>query len=324
MRARVVLIPLLTSIALALSLEGVARVMHLDARQRQAIRVERSLLIANMPGAAGAALGVDFLPRGFSLDAEGFTSVWGRCDYAYTGRSLLVFGDSVTRQVDLPPGPGHLPDDPNFSWPSLLVHTLPGDWQLCVIAEDGYHPSDYAALARIIAPALEPALTLVQLCENDLVDLIPPVAEPLPDGGVALYSPISAYLAYAPLYEARLFAASEAFRFLHWRLQAQLGQTREVPTTPPGRRPLSEALQALDALGAQIFYVPALLHPPQAPSEPSWANVTRSGVSVTQLALPPPLTRLRHAHDDPVHLNHKGHAAVAEAVQAQVLAPEGR
>jgi len=152
--------PLVTLLVTALALEGLARRMDLDARQRQAIRVDRQLLIAETPGAPGAALGVDYLPRGFTLDEAGFTSAWGRCDFDHAGSTALVFGDSVTRQVGLPADPRFQADDPRLTWPALLKRALPAEWQLCVFAEDGYHPADYAAVAEVLVPTLQPELLL--------------------------------------------------------------------------------------------------------------------------------------------------------------------
>ncbi|MCB9765379.1 MAG: SGNH/GDSL hydrolase family protein [Alphaproteobacteria bacterium] len=310
MRWRWILVPALTLITAAVGVEALARRMQLDQRQGTAIAVARHQLIAEFNWKTGEAVGLDYVPRGFSADAEGFTSAWGRCDYAHPGPTLLALGDSTTRQTG---HVGDLPsDDPRHAWPALLRQRLPEGWQLCAFAEDGYHPSDLAAFLEAVGPKLKPALVVALLCENDLQDELPRLVIERGDR-LALYQPAQERLAFAPLYVGPLYDASEAFRFLHFRLQDRFGHTRALPAPQAPARRYADAIRRLEADPSELalFYLPRLEDPPPSRTP---------GPPVHTLQLPTPLRALRREPDDPIHLNPAGQRAVADAMTPMLTA----
>lgn len=309
MRRRWLVLPLTLLVAAAV-VELSARALNLDARQGEATllahgRVDRG------PWASGAAIGVDYLPHPFEQDEAGFTTRWGRCDYGHPGPSLLVLGDSTTRRL----AQGAQRDPPELSWPRLLAAELPENVQLCVLAEDGYDPTDLAALHAAFAPRLQPTLTLALLCANDLTDR--PARTLKTDArGLAIYNPAAQQLSWPPLYWAPAFQASEALRFVHWRVATATASGAPVPGGQPLTRQPAEALARLQSAPGELLvaYLPELISG-LPPGNPRLEQLARSsGVPISALQLPAPLPALRIDPADPLHINAAGHRGVADAL----------
>jgi lysophospholipase L1-like esterase len=302
-----------TVVVLLGGLEGYARSQALDLRQGSAIAATGREVQHQAEGRFDPTgdWGVAYLPRGLTEGPAGFTTPWGSCSLDWSGRTVLVLGDSVTRQAT--PGP----HTHGGTWPMQL--TWPEDVQVCVLAEDGYHPAEYAAMAdKVRRDGLEPDLTLIVLCENDVQDL--PARYPVQlDGRVALYEPPTHTLAWAPAWQPWLYAHSEAFRFAHWRLAvANPDQAAQIPATVT-QRDVSPALLALqDAGPTEIWFLPPLRvqDDPLSSGRLENVNQTVSGIRVLDRGTDP--ASLRRQPDDHVHLNDAGHAWIAAQIQPVV------
>ncbi|MFT5587197.1 MAG: lysophospholipase L1-like esterase, partial [Cognaticolwellia sp.] len=257
--------------------------------------------------------GVAYLPRGMTETHTGFQTPWGRCDYDWDGRTVLILGDSVTRQAS----EGR--DTHLGTWP--LQIEWPNDVQICVLAEDGYHPAEYAAMAKYVQDrGLEPDLTLIVLCENDLADRPARYSVTL-NGRLALYEPPSHTLAWGPAWQPWLYGQSEAFRFAHWQLAiADPDRAARIPVSVPSLQVVS-ALQSLQAAGpTQMWYLPPLQlqDDPFSVAELNALSHEIPGIDVLDRSDDP--VGLRRRADDPIHLNDAGHAWIAAQMQPVVRA----
>lgn len=287
-----------------------ARQQDLDHRQGQAIALQGEPLQDFVEGKlASEEWGVAYLPTDLEADRRGFATRWGACAYDHPGRTLLVFGDSTTVQ-------GTPQNEPHGTWPARL--SLPEDVQLCVVAEMGYHPGEYLALARHLREeGLEPDLTLVLLCENDLSDLQARIGVEV-DGREALYQPPTHRLAFAPLWNPWLFERSEAFRFVSWRMAEAWPQHQaRIPAGVAPMRESAPSLQGLQELGpTEIFYAPPLRG--WVTPNPLLRHVQQQVPELHVLEWGPDPVSLRRQSDDDVHFNDRGHAVVVEAAQRAV------
>lgn len=306
-------IVLATVVVLLGGVEGYARSQHLDQRQGSAIAATGREVQHQAEGRFDPTgdWGVAYLPRGLTEGPGGFTTPWGGCDLSWSGRTVLVLGDSVTRQAT--PGP----HTHAGTWPMQL--TWPEDVQVCVLAEDGYHPAEYAAMAdKLRRDGLEPDLTLIVLCENDLQDL--PARYPVHvDGRLALYEPPSHTLAWAPAWQPWLYGQSEAFRFVHWRLAvAQPQRAAKIPASTSERQ-VAPALLELQAAGpTRIWFLPPLRVQDDPLSGARLATVSQTVPDIQVLDRSDDPVSLRRAPDDHVHLNDAGHAWIAAQIQPVV------
>ena len=290
--------------------EGYARNQHLDVRQGSAIALGGRQIQSHTAGRQDMTgeWGVAYLPRGLMETHTGFQTPWGPCDYDWDGRTVLILGDSVTRQASEGPNT-HL-----GTWPLQIA--LPNDVQLCVLAEDGYHPAEYAAMIQYVqARGLVPDLTLIVLCENDLLDR-PARYSVYLNGTLALYEPPSHTLAWGPAWQPWLYGHSEAFRFAHWQLAiADPDRAVRIPVSVPSMQVVS-ALQSLQAAGpTQIWYLP-LLQLQEDPHSVARLNALSQeipGIDVLDRSGDP--HGLRRRADDPIHLNDAGHAWITAQMQ---------
>jgi len=309
----------LVVLALALpALEAYARWRHLDERRLRGIAVAGPLVQASAFQPSPQGWSVAYLPRDFQLDADGLTTAWGHCAADFPGRTVLVFGDSTTRQASPEPpglGLGADPGDRRWrtagqTWAGRLAAALGHGVQVCVVAEDGYHPVDYADLAARILPVLHPDLVLVLLCGNDL-DPQPPRFAVDKGERVEVYAQPGYLPVYPPLRWDWLLDRSVAFRFLHWRLAALTGDelrlARHVDAVGA-----DQALTALAARGAplRVAWLPPLRDAP-ADLARDRATLATWSVPVQILDLQPPWPALRREPTDTVHLSDEGHARVA-------------
>lgn len=308
MRKRL-LIPPLTLIVTGIALELTARALDLDDRESVSIAVDKNLTRL-MPD--GSDWGVDYLPRRFKLDETGFDSGWGRCDFTRPGPRVLALGDSTTRQVGASPDQPGVLDPPELTWPMLIAARLRADVQVCVIAEDGYHPVDQVIVAEHVAALWPPDLIVTLWCDNDLDDEV--VRHRVDEGDqvrVVLHNPV--LHAWPPIHWPWLFYRSEALRYVSSRIATTTGQILEVPSPLPRTRSVVDAIRRIDALPGELraFHLPALQ------SDDSWgisrvnALADQSGVPIWTIPLPQPREHLRVVEADRIHENAKGHRLVA-------------
>ena len=297
----------LTLVLGAAGLEGVARVKDLDRAQYQAIAVSTQRVHERGPWQDGEALGVAYLPAGVAWDGSTLETPWGTCRADHPGRTVLFYGDSTTVQTDIP-----MPDRPaGTTWPDQI--TWPQDTQVCGLAAEGYHPADYAVLHAQLQPVLEPDLVVVVLCDNDLPDKAAQISVPLEDGMIGLLSPPTHRLVWPPLWQPALYDASEAFRYIHWRLALSTGEQHELPVED-----VPSAVEARGALEAVVAGQETLLVrlPPLAGQAASDDLLGELGVR--DLELPQDTTSLRRQPEDVVHLNDAGHRHIAPQLQAWI------
>lgn len=313
-------------LALPLGMLGVelyARRAHLDLRAARATAIQRQTGQWMAARAAPDGWGVPYLPRVFSLGPEGIETAWGTCRFDHAGPSLLLLGDSTTRQASSPQRSRALPfppaDQPDAiarheaarTWPARLAAALPPGTQRCVLAEDGYHPADLLELARRMRDRLELRGLVVLLCANDIEDIAARVAIPRDDGLLLVELP-PWRLVHRDLFQPWLFERSEAFRFLHHQLAQGSSRGYELPVDD---RQLGweASIRGLLDLGARLFYLPPL-DEEAAARDPAWDRLRAVDPQAVRLELPPPMDRWRRAQADPVHLSDEGHEEVARQV----------
>lgn len=284
-------------VASAASGEWIARDRHLDRLQGQTVAMKE---LSRGAWTDGDLLGADYLPRLFLLDGDGFTTSWGRCDFDQP--ALLIFGDSTTREAAILPGDQ---DDAHLTWPMQLQLTE----QVCVIAEDGYHPHDYALIAEQLAPRMELTRILVLLTENDLTDRVGRL--PIRDGHVTvIYEPPASRVINGAFWNPWLYGRSELFRWLHWKTG-----DRTIDWEKPELRTLA-SLQALQAHAElDLFYLPQLITGPMNGALALEA-VREAGFEITLIELPEDPTGLRKQPEDINHMGPQGHKLVAAQVRA--------
>ena len=300
--------------------ELVARARQLDRMQLERVAVDggepfggsSEQAIAPAWRERAAPLIEGYLPAGFRLDDDGFDSRHGRCDFQHPGPTLLALGDSTTIMSSDPDaaGPPMGAGDPAWTWPALLAAQLPPDTQVCTVAELGFHPQDHARFLELLGPALDPALVVVLLCSNDLEAQAPRVRQD-DAGGSIYYVSSGTQAAHRALPLRPLFARSEAFRFLHWRAALRWPEAAlDLPSPRFPATPAADSLRRLDELSRSLalFYLPELRD--ELPA--SGRALEDLDVAVQVLDLPSPRPALRYNPQDPVHMNRRGHRAVAE------------
>ncbi len=321
---------LIASLVLALAAaETYARARGLDLRLARATAVSGTRTAASRFLPAPETWDLPYLPRVFRLDDQGLETAWGSCRFDHAGPTVLVFGDSTTRQASggararsAPPPDSsdvlaHARWEAERTWPTALRASLGPDTQLCVVAEDGYHPADYAELARHLLPLLKPERLLVLLCDNDLQDIAARQAVEQ-EGWMVVYELPPSRPVYPPLWQPQLYEASEAFRFVHLSLSQATGNRVEVPYETP-RLPWAESLQELAGLApTTLIYLPRLAEPGR-PSAQERALLDSLGLEVKLVELSPPWDRWRREERDDVHLSDDGHAELARQLAASGL-----
>jgi lysophospholipase L1-like esterase len=333
MRRRLLIVPPLTLVAVLAAVELTARFMDTDMLQHEAIAVAAGRGLGETWHEEGTAawletaeaLGVDYLPDEFELEEGGFHSRWGFCAFGFEGPTVLAMGDSTTRQSMVERDGQRFGDVPQNTWPMLLKSHLGPGVQVCVLAENGYHPGDLSRLLEGIQPRLEPDLVLVLLCENDLAEAPPRVRVDRGDAFV-YYRAVAERPVVPALYWYPLYLRSEAFRFLHWRLAlAWPSRAGEIELTLRDTIGVDGALRSMEdqpgALG--VYYLP-LLDDAEPAQPPRLAELNRlAGIEVHPVVLPAPRAAYRRTDDDPVHMNLAGHQRVVEAVLPAVRATLG-
>ncbi len=318
-----------TLLAGAAGVECWARLRDLDRLQAQRVAVaegdwfgeSRIEAIAPAWRERAAPLLDAYLPAGFRLDDGGFDTAWGRCSFEHPGPTVLILGDSTTRNTR---GKGVVGDDPAFTWPAMLRAELPDEVQLCVIAELGYHPSDQLRYLEVLGPRLEPAAVVVLLCDNDLEPSSPRLRVPR-DGATVYYSLPDTQQVWRPLYLPWLHRRSEAARFLLWRLalarpEAAVG----VPARGVEPTPSLDSLARMQAFPAPVllFHLPVLRS--DGPVEPGvQALYDQRRVPFHRVELGPDPEALRYSPPDPIHLNVAGHRVVVQNVAPLLRATLG-
>ncbi len=314
-------LPALARIGVVVAVAAAATAAGVEAYSRHAgldrLQLERMPVAAQLVTPPPQLSAVDYLPREFRLDAQGFDTAFGRCDLGWPGRTLLALGDSTTVQTTV----DGQPEDHQGSWPLLVGQALGPDWQICVLAEDGYHPSDLATLWQALDLDLQPDLAVLLMCSNDLVDRRP--RSLVQEGG-------QTFLAWTPdqpvvwrqLWNPWLYQRSEAYRHFTWRMALATDDAARIPTQVQGR-PTGPALAALDdALDLLVFYLPDLVAGQGAP--PALARLAQEGgVEIQPVQTGADPEALRREPIDPVHLNEAGHARVAQQVLAANAARSG-
>ncbi|NOY24837.1 MAG: hypothetical protein GXP62_03100 [Oligoflexia bacterium] len=289
-------------------LEGYARLRHLDRRTARAIAV------SGQPSSASdfQLLPLAYLPRVYTLTDQALTTAWGTCRFDHVGRTILVLGDSTTRQTSS--------DVAERSWAGLVAQTLPDDVQICVVAEDGYHPVDYAVLYAKLAPLLHPDLLVTMLCNNDLYDIASRIAV-AENGWTVVYEQPSTTPVYPPLWQPWLWNHSEAYRFVNWRLAELTGDSVELPVS--GRRlSYRSALKTLidSDIPVVIAYLPPISEQVAQDIPTAMALAwLKARHPVLHLDLQPPIEPLRRTPSDDVHLSDLGHQRVAKQLGPAIL-----
>ncbi len=325
MRRRTLILPPLTLVATLAAFELSARTMSLDNRQHEAIAVSAGMGLGETWLdetheswlETVEELGVDYLPREFRLEDGGFHSHWGFCDFAFEGPSVLVLGDSTTRQSMAVEEGVKYGDLARHTWPALLQEELGHGVQVCVAAENGYHPRDHLRLLEGLGHRLEPAIVLVLLCENDLAELSPRVGV-REDNALVFYRALPHRLVYEPLFWFPLYVRSEAYRFVHWRLALNdPARTSKIEVELRDAFGVDEALRRIEA-GAPhlgVYFLPTLEDEGREDLEKRVAHVSeRAGVPIQPVPLPPPIDRFRKEPSDPVHANLEGHHHVVSTL----------
>lgn len=305
MKKRHFLVPMLTLLGLAAVTETAARRLQLDNLQALSVSWIDGTGPVTRAGSSGESLGVDYLPRGFEIDDQGFTTLWGRCDFAHPGPTVLALGDSTTRASTPNARDTH---SALATWPRMLKTTA--EVQVCVIAEDGYHPADLAAIELALRPSMTWDLIILLLCHND--------ARPTNHRNTirgepgALHHPPPYRLAYAPLWQPWLFKVSEAFRYLHWRLALEVDDRIRIPDPDPIMK-VGASLASLATSPLRIFYLPPVGPHPDGPG--ALREITRAtadeGLPLQVIDLPERLASWRKSPADLVHMNRVGHTDVA-------------
>lgn len=268
-----------------------------------------------------------YLPRFFRLDEQQLETAWGSCRFDHPGPTILVFGDSTTRQASSGNRSRSQPFPPDSdrdalarhearrTWPAALAATLSPDTQLCVVAEDGYHPADYRELTRHLLPLLNPEQVIVLLCENDLQAIAAREAVPGDQGWMVVYELPHTRPVFPPLWQPQLYEWSEAFRFVHLRLALATGRRVDITMEHP-TLPWAESLREIaEAVPTRLVFLPPLVEP-GLPSATHAARLGELGLPVQVISLPPPFDPWRRDARDEVHLSDEGHAEVARQIAA--------
>jgi hypothetical protein len=304
----------------ALAIEAYARLNHLDRRRARAIAVGGRQTAASHFQLTPADWDLPYLPRVFDLDEDRLVTAWGTCRFDHPGPTVLVLGDSTTRQAS---GGGPVDSTPTGeaarTWPGRLAGLLPPEIQLCVVAEDGYHPADQVVLLRKLAPLLRPALVVVLLCANDLLDKVEWVGV-AQDGWVVVYEAPTTVPVFRPAWNPWLWENSEAYRFASWQLALRFGQAYELEVgsaTWYARASLA-ALQA-EAPKLVMAYLP-MLDDAHEDDLRARRRLVAWQVPHKVLELQPPWKPLRREAGDRMHLSDHAHGLVAEQMGPAILA----
>lgn len=293
----------LACLALPLGLEGVARWLALDWRQGHAMAVQEGMV------QTARRTGLAFPPRILELTPDGFTTRFGPCVTRFQGQSLVVLGDSVTVMTA---SQAERSGEFQGSWPLLLAGRLGPGWQVCVLAEIGWHPKDALATLERLRALLPPHHLVVQLCSND--------ATAHRDTRIFRWSNQD-YLVLRPnvlrgwpgYYNRWLWERSEAFRYWSWRRATATGEAFEVRVELADDGSFS-AHRALRDAGAIFFFTPPL------------DEVDSRGPTLAWAVAPAPVITVpvgpddRRTPEDTVHLGPSGHQAFADTVYEALVA----
>jgi len=301
---------LITLASAALAVEATARHMQLDLHQGRPIQANTDPrgLAHEVPA---ALRDVDYLPRIFALDERGLETSFGSCSADFPGSTLLAMGDSLTVETHTAQGEALFVD----TWPLLLARQLGPDWQVCVIAECGYHPTDFPVLARAVSEVIAPDLSVLLMCDNDFGPQLPRHLVRGGEGWILRHEP-EAYTYWTGVVSTWLFRRSEAWRYFSWRLAIETGEGEEWPRDHV-LRPDMAGLRGLGFLDPVVFTLPLLEAGASATIKARSAQWT-SEVKVRELPLPAEPHQLRRAPEDDLHMNHLGHRWVAERMLEQI------
>lgn len=298
----------LTGVLGAVALEASARALNFDLKQARAIAVSESRTTERGAFLEGDTLDVAYLPSATSWDGTVLETMFGTCRTDHPGRTLLIYGDSTTVQGQIPTA--NSPGGPR--WPTLLE--LPDDVQVCALAAEGYHPLDYVELHETLGPALDPDVVAVLLCANDRGDRRERLAVEMEDGITALYEPPTHRLIVPALWQPWLYDRSEAFRFLHWRLAADMDEPHRIqlpgPSAPGPEEPLDTLARMHDGPLVLAFLPPV--------AAPDVVERPKAKTPLRELELGPNPLSLRREPTDSVHLNSDGHRHIAPQLQVWI------
>ena len=299
---------LLLGLSLGAGLAGVEALawwMNLDGRQGEAFV---GLGTSTMHG--GEDLGLPLTPRGLQRTATGLDTPFGPCQRDFAGRTLLVLGDSTTVQSTI----HGQPTDIVSTWPLFLGRELGVDWQVCVLAEMGFHPSDHEQLLAVVRGHLPADLqAVILLCENDLGGQRERLRTRFRGEEVAGLKP-TAMRAWPTMGTGLLWRRSQAWRYLSFRMAERTGEAVVMPI-PVVERSAEEAPAALaEELPLTAWYLPRLDGQDKGALARQVAE--RAGVPLRVVELPDPPSSVARQPDDKVHLNEAGHRVVAAQVGA--------
>lgn len=318
MRKRILNILVVILLGLAMAGGGVevyARHKHLDVMGQRPTILRPTPAGLSRPAPDG--WGVAYLPRDFEmLEGGGFKSSWGVCRPDFAGRTVLAFGDSTTRQSG---GVGLQPrtsvEEAQKTWPAFL--NLGSDVQVCVIAEDGYHPRDIELILKKVLPTLKVDLLVGMLCFNDGYEFAPQLALDVTKGTALFNLPLKMAV-YPPWDIPWLWDHSEAFRYLHWYMANESGLKKMRKSQYSGV-PTSESLIAIASFDVPLvlWYLPHLSF--QADQDQrTLQSVAEAELPINQLVLDGNPIDLRYQFDDPIHLSERGHRQVAAQIAKEV------
>lgn len=288
--------------------EALAWWMNLDGRQG-----EDFVALGTSTLHGGEDLGLPMTPRGLRRTATGLETPFGPCRRDFSGQTLLVLGDSTTVQSTI----HGQPTDIVSTWPLFLAQELGPDWQVCVLAEMGFHPADHEQLLAVVRPHLPSRLqAVILLCENDLGSQRERLRTRSHGEEVAGLKP-TAMRAWPPMGTGLLWRRSQAWRYLSFRMAERTGEIVSMPI-PVVERSAEQALTALaNDLPLTAWYLPRL--DGQDRGEQASQLAARAAVPVLIVDLPVPPSSVARQPDDKVHLNEAGHRLIAAQIGAWLL-----
>lgn len=303
-------LPRLLALGLSLGLglsavEATSWWMNLDGRQGEAF-----VALGTSTVHGGEDLGLPLTPRGLKRRADGLDTPFGPCQRDFAGKTLLVLGDSTTVQSSVD---GQLVDFV-ATWPGFLRQELGPGWQVCVLAEMGFHPADHEQLLPVVRSYLPTELVaVILLCENDLGGQRERLRTRY-RGEEVTGLKTSAMRAWPPMGTGLLWRRSQAWRYLSYRMAERTGEAVEVPIPVVER----SAEQALAGLAGQVplsaFYLPRLEGQDRGAKAILLGETI--GLPMQVLSLPEPVAALAREPSDKVHLNQAGHRLIAAQVGA--------
>jgi len=302
---RLVLVSSLTMVAMVVGVELLARWMILDAHQGEAIAAYTDPR-GDPRDVPEALRDVDYLPRLFRLHEEGLETAFGSCSADHPGPTLLALGDSTTVETSAPET-----EDRAFvgTWPFIVGEGLGADWQVCVIAECGYHPSDFPPLVQAFSQVIEPDLTILLMCENDIWTEMPRHLDRSGGRWLLRYEP-QYFLAWERYQNEWLFEHSHAWRYLSWRRAMRTSESEMIERPGVGRE-AGDALIELKRFMPRVFAIAPLVAGSSV-SQRVWRLSRQSGLDISIIRWPADPLPLRRQPNDEGHMNAEGHRWVAE------------